>query len=75
MVQPRSSFIDAKGDIGMNDSKTKASKTEATESEQNKKQAYVRPTIRSQEAYEKLALISCQIGGSQGPPFGSCTFS
>jgi len=59
----------------MNDSKPKASKNEAMKNEAPQKKAYVRPTVRSQEAYEKLALISCQIGGSQGPPFGACTFS
>ena len=59
----------------MNDPKHQVSKQEATKNDLAQKQVYVRPTIRSQEAYEKLALISCQIGGSQGPPFGACTFS
>jgi hypothetical protein len=59
----------------MKEPEIKASTSKVEEKEAGKKQAYVRPTIRSQEAYEKLALISCQIGGSQGPPFGACTFS
>ena len=58
----------------MNDPKHQVSEKE-TKNKVPQKKAYVRPTIRSQEAYEKLALISCQIGGSQGPPFGACTFS
>ncbi len=37
---------------------------EAKGSEARERRAYVAPRVRSEEAYEKLALASCSVGGA-----------
>lgn len=40
---------------------------------QDDRQPYVKPTVREQDAYEKLALESCQsVPSTLPPPFGNC---
>jgi len=41
--------------------------------EQEDRKPYVKPTVREHEAYEKLALESCQtVPSTLPPPFGNC---